>query len=109
MAVYRQSVLTAFQQVEDALSGARLLEKEVGQQGVAVNSAKRYLKLATSRYKLGIDPYLNVINAQTALLTSRQSEVTLKMQQLTTTMQLIEALGGGWDTTQLPTEKEASK
>ncbi len=109
VATYRQAVLTAFQQTEDSLAGLRLLEKEVGEQGSAVKSANRYLNIATNRYKLGIDPYLNVITAQTALLTSQQTEVTLKMQQLTTSMQLIEALGGGWDASNLPSDKEAAK
>jgi multidrug efflux pump len=106
VAVYRQTVLAAFQQVEDDLAGLRFLEKEVIQQGNAVNSSARYVKIATSRYKLGLDPYLDVITAQTSFLTSEQSEITLKMQQLTTSMQLIEALGGGWDDSKLPQNKD---
>ena len=106
VAVYRQTVLTAFQQVEDNLAGLKLLEIEVKQQDSAVNSSKRYLRIATDRYRLGLDPYLNIISAQTSVLTSEQTEINLKMQQLTTTMQLIEALGGGWDISQLPKGQE---
>jgi multidrug efflux pump subunit AcrB len=62
---YRQTVLTAFQQVEDNLAALRILSKEIGQQQVAINSSQRYLNLATERFRDGIDPYLDVISAQT--------------------------------------------
>jgi NodT family efflux transporter outer membrane factor (OMF) lipoprotein len=104
VASYRQTVLTAFQQVEDNLSALRVLSVEIQQQDKAVKSADRYLSVATDRYRLGIDPYLNVITAQTTLLTNQQTAVNLRMQQMTSTIQLIEALGGGWDTSQLPSE-----
>ncbi len=100
---YRETVLTAFQQIEDNLSALRLLSKEIEQQGTAVKSAQRNLTLANDRYRLGIDPYLNVITAQTTLLSNQQTAVNLGIQQMTATMQLIEALGGGWDASQLPT------
>jgi NodT family efflux transporter outer membrane factor (OMF) lipoprotein len=102
VATYRQTVLGAFQQVEDNLAALRILAREVGQQDTAVKSAERYLQIATDRYKLGLDPYLDVITAQTTLLTNQQTDVQLRMQQLVDSVQLIEALGGGWDTTQLP-------
>jgi NodT family efflux transporter outer membrane factor (OMF) lipoprotein len=102
VANYRESVLTAFQQVEDNLSTLRILSQEIQQQATAVKSAERNLSLATDRYRLGIDPYLNVITAQTTLLTNQQTAVNLQMQQMTATVQLIEALGGGWDASQLP-------
>jgi NodT family efflux transporter outer membrane factor (OMF) lipoprotein len=102
VANYRQTVLTAFQQVEDNLSTLRLLSKEIEQQVVAIASSQRYLNIATDRYKLGIDPYLNVISAQTTLLTNQQTLVTLQQQQITASVQLIEALGGGWTRAQLP-------
>lgn len=105
VANYRQAVLTAFQQVEDNLAALRILSRELQQQDAAVVSAERNLKLATDRYRLGIDPYLNVITAQTALLSNREVAVNLRMQQLTASVQLIEALGGGWDTSQLPTTR----
>ena len=102
VANYRQTVLTAFQQVEDNLSALRILSLEIQQQDTAVKSAERNLSVATDRYRLGIDPYLNVITAQTTLLTNQQTAVNLRMQQMTSSVQLIEALGGGWDTSQLP-------
>jgi outer membrane protein TolC len=104
VATYRQTVLTAFQQVEDNLSALRILSLEIQQQDRAVTSAERDLSVATDRYRLGIDPYLNVITAQTSLLTNQQTAVNLHMQQMTSTIQLIEALGGGWDASQLPSE-----
>ncbi len=99
---YRETVLAAFQQIEDNLSSLRLLSKEIQQQGTAVKSAQRNLALANDRYRLGIDPYLNVITAQTTLLSNQQTAVNLYIQQMTATVQLIEALGGGWDNSQLP-------
>ena len=106
VANYRQTVLAAFQQVEDNMASLRILSQEIRQQDAAVASAQRNLKLATDRYKLGIDPYLNVITAQTSLLTNQQTAVNLRIQQMTSSVQLIEALGGGWDTSKLPTGRE---
>ena len=102
MANYRQTVLTAFQEVEDNLSTLRLLSRELQQQDAAVESSQRYLALATDRYRLGIDSYLNVITAQTTLLSNQRTAVNLRMQQMTASVQLIKALGGGWDASQLP-------
>jgi NodT family efflux transporter outer membrane factor (OMF) lipoprotein len=102
VANYRETVLTAFQQVEDNLSALRILSLEIQQQDTAVKSAERNLSVATDRYRLGIDPYLNVITAQTTLLTNQQTAVDLRMQQMTSSVRLIEALGGGWDVSQLP-------
>jgi NodT family efflux transporter outer membrane factor (OMF) lipoprotein len=102
IATYRQDVLTAFQQVEDNLASLRILSQEIQEQDTAVMAAQRYLTIATDRYRLGLDPYLDVITAQTALFGNQQTEVTLKMQQMTSSVQLIEALGGGWDASQLP-------
>jgi NodT family efflux transporter outer membrane factor (OMF) lipoprotein len=106
VANYRQSLLTAFQQVEDNLAALRILSQEIQQQDAAVKSAQRNLAVATDRFKLGLDPYLNVITAQTALLSNQQTAVNLRMQQMTSSVQLIEALGGGWTTTQLPSPQE---
>jgi NodT family efflux transporter outer membrane factor (OMF) lipoprotein len=104
VAVYRQTVLTAFQQVEDNLASERILAVEVSQQDDAVASAQRYLSIATDRYRLGIDPYLNVITAETTLLTNQQSAVNLRTEQMTSSVELIEALGGGWNVSQLPSQ-----
>jgi NodT family efflux transporter outer membrane factor (OMF) lipoprotein len=102
VANYRQAVLTAFQQVEDNLASLRILSVEIQHQDAAVKSAERNLGLATDRYKLGVDPYLNVITAQTSLLSNQETAVTLRIQQMTASGGLIEALGGGWDASQLP-------
>jgi NodT family efflux transporter outer membrane factor (OMF) lipoprotein len=109
VANYRQTVLTAFQQVEDNLASLRILSQEIRQQDTAVNSAQRNLQSATQRYQAGIDPYLNVITAQTTLLTNQQTAVNLRRDQMTASVQLIEALGGGWDSAQLPSVKDVSQ
>jgi NodT family efflux transporter outer membrane factor (OMF) lipoprotein len=102
VANYRQAVLTAFQQVEDNLAALRILSVEIQDQDAAVKSAERTLALADDRYKLGIDPYLNVITAQTSLLSNQETAVTLRIQQMTASGGLIQALGGGWDASELP-------
>jgi NodT family efflux transporter outer membrane factor (OMF) lipoprotein len=104
VANYRQSVLTAFQQVEDSLASLRILSVEIQHQDTAVKSAERTLVRATDRYRLGIDPYLNVITAQTSLLSNQETAVDLRIQQMTASIGLIEALGGGWDASQLPSQ-----
>jgi NodT family efflux transporter outer membrane factor (OMF) lipoprotein len=106
VANYRQAVLTAFQQVEDNLASLRILSVEIRDQDAAVKSAERTLALATDRYTLGIDPYLNVITAQTALLSNQQAAVNLRIQQMTASSGLIQALGGGWDASQLPSPSQ---
>jgi NodT family efflux transporter outer membrane factor (OMF) lipoprotein len=105
VANYRQTVLTAFQQVEDNLASLRILSTETGQQDVAVQAAQKSLDLAFQRYRLGINSYLNVITAQVTLLQNQQTAVTIHMQQMTSSVQLIMALGGGWSTNDLPTPK----
>ncbi len=102
VANYRETVLTAFQQVEDNLAALRIVSKEIQQQDTAVKSAEQNLAVATDRYRLGIDPYLNVITAQTTLLSNQQTAEGLRMQEMVAAVQLIEALGGGWDATQMP-------
>jgi NodT family efflux transporter outer membrane factor (OMF) lipoprotein len=97
VANYRQAVLTAIQGVEDNLSSLRVLSAELEQQKDAVASSQRYLNLAKDRYRLGIDSYLNVITAQTTLLGNQRTEMNLEAAQLTASVQLIEALGGGWN------------
>ncbi len=102
VANYRQAVLTAFQQVEDNLASLRVLSVEINHQDAAVQSAERTLALATDRYQLGLDPYLNVITAQTSLLSNQEAAVSLRIQQMTASVGLIEALGGGWHASQIP-------
>ncbi len=105
VAAYRQTVLTAFQQTEDYLATERLLAQQLQQQQAVIDAAQNYYDLAIKRYRLGVDPYLDVFTAQTSLLTQQQTAVTLRVQQMTSNVQLIEALGGGWNNTQLPSEK----
>ena len=97
VATYRETVLTSFQQVEDNLAALRILSRELKQQSDAVASSQRYLNLARDRYRLGIDSYLNVITAQTTLLGNQRTELNLRVDQLTQSVQLIEALGGDWN------------
>jgi len=106
VANYRQAVLTAFQQVEDNLASLRILSVEIQHQDAAVKSAERNLAVAVDRYRTGLDPYLNVLTAQTTLLSNQESAITLRIQQMTASSGLIEALGGGWDSSQLPTPKQ---
>jgi NodT family efflux transporter outer membrane factor (OMF) lipoprotein len=105
VASYRQTVLTAFQQTEDYLAAQRILSRQIEQQKDVIVAAQRYYDLAMVRYKTGIDTYLNVYVAQTALFADQQSLTTLRVQQMTSSVQLIEALGGGWDSTTLQPEK----
>ena len=102
VASYRQTVLTAFQQVEDYLAAVRVLSQQIQQQQFAAQSAQRFVDLETARYQTGIDPYVDVVTAQTTLLSDQQTLTTLHTQAMTASVQLIEALGGGWDSTQLP-------
>jgi len=96
VASYRETVLAAIQDVEDNLSTLRILSRELEQQNVAVASSQRYLNLAITRYRLGVDSYLNVTTAQTTLLSNQRTALNLQMEQMTTTVKLINALGGGW-------------
>jgi NodT family efflux transporter outer membrane factor (OMF) lipoprotein len=106
VASYRQTVLTAFQEVEDNLAALRILSVEEQQQNAAVKAAARSLDLATERYKTGIDSYLNVITAQTAVLNNQRNALNVRRQQMTASVQLIKAVGGGWKMSELPSLKE---
>lgn len=94
VATYRQTVLIAFQQVEDNLAALSILARAVSEQNAAVASAQRSLDEADARYKAGLDPYLNVITAQTALLADKQQAVNFRAQQMVADVQLVKALGG---------------
>jgi outer membrane protein TolC len=109
VANYRQTVLTGFEQVEDYLSAVRILSQQIQQQELAVASARQFVDIETSRYQLGIDPYVDLITAQNTLLSSQQTANNLHTQVMTASVQLIVALGGGWDTTQLPTPEQVSQ
>jgi NodT family efflux transporter outer membrane factor (OMF) lipoprotein len=109
VASYRQTVLTAFQQVEDSLASVRILSQQILKQQQATSSSEEALKLETARYETGVDPYLNVVTAQTTLLNNQETLATLHVLEMTASVQLIEALGGGWDRSQLPTPADVSK
>jgi len=96
VAAYRESVLTAFQGVEDNLAAVRILADEATQQAAAVAAAERSLALTRNRYQAGIATYLEVITAQNAAFTNERATVDLRVRQMTASVNLIRALGGGW-------------
>ncbi len=102
VAAYRQSVLTAFQEVEDNLAGLRILEEESRKESEAVHSAELSLTLSNNRYKGGLVTYLEVITAQSAALADEQQAVNILSRRLNAAVLLIKALGGGWDVSKLP-------
>jgi NodT family efflux transporter outer membrane factor (OMF) lipoprotein len=99
---YRQTVLVAFQEVEDSLSSLRILEEEAKASGDAVAAAQHSLELSESRYRGGVANYLEVTTAQSAALVDERSAVDILAQRMLESVQLIKALGGGWDASQLP-------
>jgi len=109
VAAYRQTVLTAFQQVEDFLAAERILSEQTDKQKEAVMSAQQFFDLEYDRYQTGIDPYIDVLTAQNTLLGDQQSLVNLQTQRMTSEVQLIVALGGGWDQSELPTPAQVSE
>ncbi len=102
VAGYRQTTLTAFQQVEDNLAALRILEQEAQQQRRAVESAQLSLQLFTNRYRGGVDTYLQVITAQTATLANQRTEIDIQRRRMDASVLLVKGLGGGWDVAQLP-------
>jgi len=106
VATYRQTVLTAFQQVEDNLAALRILEQEAAAADLATKAAKDSLDIATYQYKAGTVNYLTVITAQATYLANEQTVVNLLARRLTSSVLLIQALGGGWDTSEVPSTEE---
>jgi len=105
VANYRQAVLTAFQQVEDGISNLSTLSQALATQGAAVEDARRELTIANNRYIGGVTSYLDVITAQTTLLSSERLETQLLGQQMVSSVYLVKALGGGWDASELNHEQ----
>ena len=101
---YRQSVLNAFQEVEDNLAALRILNDEAATQTAAVDAAQRSLAISTNRYKGGVTTYLEVLTAQTTQLSNQRTQADITTRQFAASVQLIKALGGGWDTSQLPAD-----
>ncbi len=106
VAAYRESVLIAFQQVEDNLAAVRILENEAKVQDEAVTAAQRSLDLSITRYKGGVTSYLEVTIAQTAALQDEVTAVNILGRRMANTVLLIQALGGGWDRSSLPARPE---
>jgi NodT family efflux transporter outer membrane factor (OMF) lipoprotein len=103
VATYRQTSLTAFQEVEDNVAALRILENEAKQQQEAVASAKDALQLFTNRYKGGVDTYLQVITAQTTELANERNAIDVQRRRMDASVLLVKALGGGWTVSNLPT------
>jgi len=102
VANYRQTVLAAFQQVEDELAALRILAEQAKAQAVAVKSAKEAEQLIFNQYKAGTIDYTSVVTAQVAALNNEEAELTIRQNRLVASVTLIEALGGGWAASQLP-------
>jgi NodT family efflux transporter outer membrane factor (OMF) lipoprotein len=100
VANYRQTVLAAFQAVEDNLASLRILSKEVTQLHKAAVAAQHTVQLSIVRYQNGVDSYVNVITAQNTFLTNRLAELQVQLRQVTATLALVNNLGGGWDRSQ---------
>jgi NodT family efflux transporter outer membrane factor (OMF) lipoprotein len=106
VASYRQTALTAFQQVEDALSSTRIYSQQILQQQQAVQSAEQYVDMEMQRYNTGVDPYIDVTIAQTTLLGDQEGLNSLEVSQMISAVELVQSLGGGWDVSQLPSAKQ---
>ncbi|MFZ1135945.1 MAG: TolC family protein, partial [Candidatus Korobacteraceae bacterium] len=106
VASYRQTVLSAFQQVEDNLAALRILEDEARVQNAAVQASQSSLDLSLIRYKGGVTSYLEVTTAQSAALGNQVTAVNLLGRRMANTVLLIQALGGGWDRSELPERPE---
>jgi NodT family efflux transporter outer membrane factor (OMF) lipoprotein len=102
VATYRQSVLTAFQEVEDNLAALHILDVEAAQEDQAVKEALQSVDLELERYKGGVDSYLNVITTQTIALSDERTAVTILQRRMLAAVNLISALGGGWNAANLP-------
>jgi NodT family efflux transporter outer membrane factor (OMF) lipoprotein len=102
VANYRQTTLSAFQQVEDNLAALRVLETEAEQQRASTEAAQQSLDLFNTRYQGGVDTYLQVVTAQTTALANQRNDIEIERRRLEASVLLIKALGGGWTTAQLP-------
>lgn len=107
VATYRQTVLAAFQQVEDALAGTRVYSQQILRQQEAVKSSQEFLDLEMQRYQSGVDPYVDVLTAQNTLLSNQVTLNSLQVSEMASAVQLVQALGGGWDRSHLPSPAQA--
>jgi NodT family efflux transporter outer membrane factor (OMF) lipoprotein len=106
VANYRQTVLTGFQQVEDNVAALRILENEAQVQARAVTAAQKYLELAITRYTGGVTSYLEVTTAQSAALSDEVTAVNILGRRMVDAVTLVQALGGGWNSSELPQRPE---
>jgi NodT family efflux transporter outer membrane factor (OMF) lipoprotein len=108
-ATYRATVLSAFQSVEDELAALRILAVELGQAHQATDAAQRALDLTLVLFRTGVDSYVQLVTAEIALLSTRETELGVQLKQLSASVFLVNDLGGGWDVKQLPqTERMAN-
>jgi NodT family efflux transporter outer membrane factor (OMF) lipoprotein len=109
VAVYRQTVLTGFQQVEDELAALRILEQQASVEDNTVKLAREAERLTLNQYRQGTVAYTAVITAQTTRLANEETALTILQNRLTASVALVQALGGGWDTRQLPSSNQVRK
>ena len=109
VANYRQTVLTALEQVEDSLAELRILSEEAEITDQAVTAAQQSLEISTIQYRGGLANYLQVITAQTTALQNQRTAVDLLTRRMVASVSLIQALGGGWDASQLPSSQEVRR
>ena len=109
VAEYRQTVLTAFQQVEDELAAIRIFTKQLAVEEQAVKNAREAVRVFTNQYRAGIVDLTTVVTAETNLLSQEETELAVRQNLFLASVTLIEALGGGWDTTLLPTQVQLMK
>jgi len=109
VASYRQTVLGAFQGVEDNLAALRILEQERGVEDEAVKAAQDSVRLTTEQYRQGIVSYLNVVTAQTIALTDELTAIQIRGRHMAAAVLLVQALGGGWTEARLPSPADATK
>src|SRR5262249_32745063 len=108
IANYRQTVLTAFQQVEDNIAQLRILAEEAENTERAVKAAEQALDISTVQYRGGLTSYLQVITAQTSILQNQRTAVEIRTRRTVASVSLIQALGGGWDA-QLPSPEDLKR
>ncbi len=109
VANYRQTVLTAFQQVEDQLAAIRILKQQLGKQQAAVKAERDAVRVFMNQYRAGTIDFTTVVTAQLTLLSDEEAELTIRQDLFLASVSLIEALGGGWDTNLLPAQKDLVK
>ena len=109
VATYRQTVLAAFQNVEDELAALRILEQQAQAQGIAVNSARKNVEITINQYRVGTASALDVITTEAIALNNELNAAGILGNRMTSAVLLIQAVGGGWTAADLPTQEEVGK